>query len=64
MELLEERKCRLALVVDDEPFIRVLVREVLEQSGYQVCEAENGAQALERFAEQRPDIVLMDIRRR
>lgn len=61
MESLEERKCRLALVVDDEPFIRVLVREVLEQSGYQVCEAENGEQALERFAELRPDIVLMDI---
>ncbi len=51
----------LALVVDDEPLMRTFVREALEQSGHDVCEAENGEQALERFAERRPDIVLMDI---
>ncbi|MEK6639503.1 MAG: EAL domain-containing protein, partial [Nitrospirota bacterium] len=33
----------------------------LEQSGHEVCEAENGSQALERFIEYRPDIVLLDI---
>jgi diguanylate cyclase (GGDEF)-like protein/PAS domain S-box-containing protein len=61
METLKERTCPLALVVDDEPQMRTLVRETLEQSGYDVCEAENGQQALERFAERRPDVVLMDI---
>src|SRR5688572_6068630 len=61
MERVQERKCPLALVVDDEPLMRLFVREALEQSGHDVCEAEHGAQALERFAEHRPDIVLMDI---
>lgn len=49
------------LVVDDEMVVRCFVREALEQSGHDVVEAENGRQALERFTEHRPDIVLMDI---
>jgi diguanylate cyclase (GGDEF)-like protein/PAS domain S-box-containing protein len=61
METSQERIRPLALVVDDEMVVRILVREALEQSGHEVCEAENGAQALERFIEHRPDIVLMDI---
>ena len=61
METFRERTCPLVLVVDDEPQMRTLVREMLEQSGHDVCEAEDGRQALERFAERRPDIVLMDI---
>jgi len=61
METSPERTRPLALVVDDEMVVRIVVREVLEQSGHEVCEAENGAQALEQFAEHRPDIVLMDI---
>ena len=61
MKPFQERKCPLALVVDDEPVVRILVREALEQSGHDVCEAENGGQALELFAERRPDIVLMDV---
>ena len=61
MQTFQERTCPLALVVDDEPQMRTLVRAMLEQSGHDVCEAENGRQALERFAERRPDIVLMDI---
>ena len=55
-----ERVCPLALIVDDDVIVRIFVREVLEQSGYEVCEAENGPQALERFIECRPDIVLLD----
>jgi diguanylate cyclase (GGDEF)-like protein/PAS domain S-box-containing protein len=61
METSQERIRPLALVVDDELVVRILVREALEQSGNDVCEAENGAHALERFIEHRPDIVLMDI---
>ena len=61
METFHERTCPLVLVVDDEPHMRMLVRETLEQSGHDVCEAENGEQGLERFAERRPDIVLMDL---
>ena len=61
METVPERVCPLALLVDDDMIVRILVREVLEQSGHEVCEAENGTQALERFIEYRPDIVLLDI---
>jgi diguanylate cyclase (GGDEF)-like protein/PAS domain S-box-containing protein len=61
METVPERVCPLALIVDDDVIVRIFVREVLEQSGHEVCEAENGSQALERFIEYRPDIVLLDI---
>ena len=50
----------LALVVDDERMTRRLVREALEQSGLDVREAESGAQAVELFGSDRPDIVLVD----
>jgi len=61
MEIAPERICPLALVVDDDAVVRAFVREALEQSGHEVREAENGAQALERFIEHRPDVVLIDI---
>lgn len=61
METVPERVRPLALIVDDDMIVRVFVREALEQSGHEVCEAENGSQALERFIEYRPDIVLLDI---
>ena len=50
-----------ALVVDDTSYIRQDIREILERNGYEVIEAENGAEAVEFYKEQRPDIVTMDI---
>ena len=49
------------LVVDDEPDIRELLREILEDEGYQVATAENGAAAREAHRKRRPDLVLLDI---
>ncbi len=49
------------LVVDDEPDIRELVREILEDEGYQVSTAENGEAARTCFARETPDLVLLDI---
>jgi len=49
------------LVVDDEPDIRELVREILEDEGYQVAVAENGEAARTSFARNTPDLVLLDI---
>ena len=49
------------LVVDDNPVSRELVREVLEDSDCMVLEAENGAEALTRIADEKPDVVLLDI---
>jgi diguanylate cyclase (GGDEF)-like protein/PAS domain S-box-containing protein len=51
----------LALVVDDDSFVRMIVREALELSGLGVCEAESGEQALALFATSRPDIVVLDV---
>ncbi len=52
---------RLALVVDDEHSNRLLLRSLLERHGYRVIEAVNGAQALELFLSEHPDIVFMDV---
>ena len=48
------------MVVDDERFARMQVRQVLQREGYEVIEAESGHAALALFAERRPDIVLVD----
>ncbi|TCO81463.1 DNA-binding NtrC family response regulator [Plasticicumulans lactativorans] len=49
------------LVVDDEPDIRDLVKEILEDEGYEVSIAENGASAREARRARRPDLILLDI---
>jgi two-component system nitrogen regulation response regulator NtrX len=49
------------LVVDDEPDIRHLVKEILEDEGYQVEVAENGARAREKRRARRPDLILLDV---
>ena len=49
------------LVVDDEPDIRGLVKEILEDEGYAVTIAESAAAAREARRGQRPDVVLLDI---
>ncbi|MBI5576998.1 MAG: response regulator [Deltaproteobacteria bacterium] len=50
------------LVVDDEEFIRTLVRERLEIAGYSVDEACNGREALSRLAASDYTVLLTDIR--
>ncbi len=49
------------LVVDDEPDIRTLVREILEDEDYSVATAEDGASARNALRDRRPDLVLLDI---
>ena len=49
------------LVVEDDPAIRALVRDVLHDSGYTVATAETGDQALRQMREQCPDLVLLDL---
>jgi len=52
---------RRALVVDDKPENRELLRRALDQQGWQVSEAENGQVALEKLAEQVPSLILLDL---
>ena len=49
------------LVVDDEDQIRQLIRDTLEQAGYDVQEARDGKQGLERYRAKPADLVIMDI---
>jgi two-component system chemotaxis response regulator CheY len=49
------------LVVDDSAFARRVHRRVLESAGYNVIEAATGMGALESFALERPDLVLLDL---
>ena len=51
----------LVLVVDDDPHIREVVRFTLENGGYQVIEARDGAEALATFAAKPVDLVVLDI---
>lgn len=51
----------LILVVDDEPDIRELIKDILEDENYQVNVAANGEQARAEFEQQLPDLVLLDI---
>jgi CheY-like chemotaxis protein len=52
---------KTVLVVDDEPVLRTIVREILHEEGYAVIEAPDGRVMLEIMARQRPDLVLMDV---
>jgi DNA-binding response OmpR family regulator len=50
------------LIVDDEYLIRYSMRRLLEQEGYAAFTAASGEDALHLFNEQKPDIVILDIR--
>jgi DNA-binding response OmpR family regulator len=49
------------LVVDDEEAILLGVGDLLASEGYRVSTARDGREALERFAADRPDLVLLDV---
>ncbi len=50
------------LVVDDEEHIRLLYSEELKEAGYEVVTAESGYKLLEIIEEERPDLVVLDIK--
>ena len=52
---------RRALVVDDTAIMRVIVSRILREAQYDVIEASNGAEAIQSFFRDKPDIVLMDL---
>jgi DNA-binding response OmpR family regulator len=50
------------LVVDDSPDLALIMRMQLERCGHEVITAENGRRGLRRFFEDRPDLVILDLR--
>src|SRR5882724_1232377 len=51
----------VALVIDDEPQIRRLLRVTLEANGYQVVEAATGAEGMVQAAQCRASVILLDL---
>jgi DNA-binding response OmpR family regulator len=49
------------LVVDDEEFIRNLLRNGLTENGFEVVTADNGFEAILAVEEEKPDMVITDI---
>jgi two-component system chemotaxis response regulator CheY len=50
------------LIVDDAAFMRMMIKNIITKSGYEVVgEAENAAVAVELYKELKPDLVTMDI---
>jgi len=54
------QKRRHVLIVDDEPAVRRTVRGVLESSGFECTESENGASALEWLKDHHTDVIIAD----
>ena len=52
---------RTILVVDDEPTLRETLAEALEMDGFRVLTAADGRDALSRFREHQPDLVVLDL---
>ena len=63
--VLRKYRCRVSpcpvLLVEDDPTTREMMRSMLERDGWSVVEAENGQVALQRIAESRPNVVLLDL---
>ena len=49
------------LVVEDEENIRLLYKEELQDLGYEVIQASDGREAIEKFDLHRPDLIILDI---
>ncbi len=50
------------LIVDDLAFVRMMIKDILVKHGFSVCgEASNGLEAVKKYSEFKPDVVLLDI---
>ena len=50
------------LICDDAMFMRMMLKDILSKNGYEVVgEAANGREAIDKYIELRPDLVLLDI---
>jgi adenylate cyclase len=54
-------KAPCILLVDDEPSTLQLIRKILQADGYEIVQAVNGLEALERVTEFAPDLILLDV---
>jgi CheY-like chemotaxis protein len=58
---MRKEKKKTVLVVEDEAEVRLFLKTVLEDAGFEVVTADNGKQALERIKHRKPDIISLDL---
>ncbi len=49
------------LVVDDDPQILAMLKEALQEDGYDVATARNGIEAMKAVRRRQPDVILLDL---
>lgn len=50
------------LIVDDAVVMRMMIKDILSKNGFEIVgEAQNGAEAVEKYKDLRPDVVTMDM---
>ena len=60
-KILTEKDARI-LIVDDAAFMRMMQKDILEKNGYTICgEAADGIEAIDKYKELKPDLVVLDI---
>jgi two-component system chemotaxis response regulator CheY len=52
---------KTVLLVDDAAFMRMRAKKVLDEQGYQTFEASDGKDAVSKYQQRKPDLVMMDI---
>jgi len=55
------KPAHVVLVVEDDESIRTVIADVLEERGYRVTGAGNGAEAIEVLKEVQPDLMVLDL---
>ncbi len=52
---------KLIMIVDDHAAVRKLVRSLFQAHGFVVCDAENGAEAVEKAQKLQPQLIVLDL---
>ena len=57
----KKNKCARVLIVDDEEIIREIISYAIKENGFIAEGASNGEEALKKVAQERPDIIILDV---
>ena len=57
---MSEKKAKI-LIIDDQPSEVKMVKMALEQANYEVCYAYNGKEGLQKAAQEKPDLIILDV---